>query len=99
MKLSEIPAIRWGGRAARYKDFPRAVVRAYDPYSLSPLTFQHDLEMGLVTRSKRRSSLRNGSVDYLNAVVVYCRPQVWCLKVRFFEADPISHQARGTQPC
>lgn len=45
MKLSEIPAIRWGGRAARYKDFPRAVVRAYDPYSLSTLTFQHDLEM------------------------------------------------------
>lgn len=45
MKLSETPAIRWGGRAARYKDFPRAVVRAYDPYSLSPLTFQHDLEM------------------------------------------------------
>ena len=45
MKLSETPAVRWGGRAARYKDFPRAVVRAYDPYSLSPLTFQLDLEM------------------------------------------------------
>lgn len=45
MKLSETPAVRWGGRAARYKDFPRAVVRAYDPYSLSPLSFHLEVEM------------------------------------------------------
>jgi hypothetical protein len=45
LKLSDAPPVRWGGRAGRYAEFPGAVGRAYDPYSLGPLSFAEDYEV------------------------------------------------------
>lgn len=45
MKLSDAPPVRWGGRCRRYKEFPKATVRAYDPYSLGPISFRDDLDI------------------------------------------------------
>lgn len=32
----------WGGRAERYREFPRTQVRAHDPFGVQPLQFAHE---------------------------------------------------------
>lgn len=32
----------WGGRAERYREFPRTQVRAHDPFDVQPLQFGHE---------------------------------------------------------
>jgi hypothetical protein len=45
LRLSDTPPVAWGGRAGRYLEFPGSVIRAYDPYSLTPISFALDYEI------------------------------------------------------
>jgi hypothetical protein len=59
MKLSEAPPVRWAGSHGRYGDFPGAVVRAFDPYSLKPITFAGWLDLDAWGQVRFRDDIKS----------------------------------------